>query len=53
MKKKVMLLICAMMVAMGLCACGGVKELSENFDDATVKAAVEELLEYVNENDNK
>lgn len=52
MKKKLMLLISAMVIAIGLCACGGgVRELSENFDDATVKAAVEELLAYVNEND--
>ena len=51
MKKKVLLLICTMMAAMCLCACGGVKELSENFDEATVKAAVEELVGYVNEGD--
>ena len=49
MKKKVMLLICTMMVAIGLCACGGVKELSENFDEAAVKAAAEELVGYVND----
>ena len=51
MKKRVMLLICVMMAAIGLCACGGVKELSENFDEAAVNAAVEELIGYVNEGD--
>jgi len=51
MKKKIMLFICTMLIAVGLCACGGVKELSENFDETTVKAAVEELLDYVNEGD--
>lgn len=51
MKKKVLLLICVMMAAIGLCACGGVKELSENFDAATVRAAAEELIGYVNEED--
>lgn len=52
MKKKLTLLIGTMMVVIGLCACGsGVRELSENFDEATVKAAAEELIGYVNEGD--
>lgn len=52
MKKKVMLLVSAMVVVIGLCACGGgARELSENFDEAIVKAAAEELIGYVNEGD--
>ena len=52
MKKKLMLLISTMMIAIGLCACGGgARALSENFDEATVKAEAEELIGYVNEDD--
>lgn len=52
MKKKVMALICAVVMVVSLCACGGTaKELSDAFNEATVKAAAEELIGYINEDD--
>lgn len=51
MKKKLALMLGMLVMAVSLCACGGTKELSEDFDEATVKAAAEELLGYVNDGD--
>ena len=48
--KKVAILVLTMMLTMGLMACG-TQELSEEFDEATVKAAAEELVGYVNVDD--
>lgn len=51
MKKKLLTLICTVVMVFGLSACGGTQELSEVFDEAEVKAAAEELIGYVNEGD--
>lgn len=51
MKKKMMVLLGALVMAVSLCACGGTKELSDAFDEATVKSAAEELIGYVNDDD--
>ena len=51
MKKKLLTLICTVVMVFCLSACGGTQELSEAFDEAYVKAAAEELIGYVNEGD--
>ena len=51
MKKKLMTLICVVVMAVSLCACGGTHKLSEVFDESEVKNAAEELIGYVNDGD--
>ena len=51
MKRKWLTIICTVMMVIGLCACGGTKELSEAFDEAAVKASAEELIGFINEDD--
>ncbi len=51
MKKKAIIIVGVILMVLGLCACSGTGELSDAFDEATVRSAAETLIGYVNEDD--